>query len=61
MVNQWLINYLDIYGFTPNLFIGGYKSYGSIFGVISSISSIILSFLITLYFFLNYLIQMNLQ
>ena len=53
MVNQWLINYLDIYGFTPNLFIGGYKSYGSIFGVISSISSIILSFLITLYFFLK--------
>jgi len=53
MSTQKIINYLDIYGYTPNLYIGGFKSYGSILGIMSSISSIILSFLITLYFFLK--------
>ena len=53
MSNYSILNYLDIYGFTPYLLVGGNKSYGSIFGLFSTILSIILGFLIILYFFLK--------
>ena len=48
-----ILNYLDIYGFTPYLLVGGNKKYGSIFGLFSTILTIILGFLITLFFFLK--------
>ena len=50
---QTIINVLDLYGFKPQLFIGGFKRSGSLIGLISTILSIIMGFSISFYFFLK--------
>ena len=48
-----IINILDLYGFKPQLFIGGYERNGSLLGLISTIASIIMCISISIYFFLK--------
>ena len=48
-----IINILDLYGFKPQLFIGGFQRSGSLLGLISTILSIIMGLSISIYFFLK--------
>ena len=50
---QTIINILDLYGFKPQLFIGGFQRSGSLLGLISTILSIIMGLSISIYFFLK--------
>ena len=52
---QKLKNLFDIYGYSPYLFIGGYKRYGSFLGLFSTLLSIMVGWLISSYFFLEFL------
>jgi hypothetical protein len=47
---QKIINSFDIYGYSPYFFVGGYKRSGSLIGLLSTITSIILGILISLYY-----------
>jgi hypothetical protein len=50
-------NYVDIYGFRPRLFIGGYAKYGTVVGVITTV----ITYLFLTFIFFYYLIQMVTQ
>ena len=50
---QKIKNIFDMYGYAPYLFIGGYKRNGSLLGLISTLLSIIFSFLISSYFIIE--------
>ena len=52
---QKLKNLFDIYGYSPYLFIGGYKRYGSFLGLLSTLLSIMVGWLISSYFILEFL------
>ena len=52
---QKLKNLFDIYGYSPYLFIGGYKRNGSFLGLLSTLLSIMIGWLISSYFLLEFL------
>ena len=52
---QKLKNLFDIYGYSPYLFIGGYKRNGSFLGLLSTLLSIMVGWLISSYFILEFL------
>ena len=52
---QKLKNLFDIYGYSPYLFIGGYKRNGSFLGLLSTLLSIMVGWLISSYFLLEFL------
>ena len=52
---QKLKNLFDIYGYSPYLFIGGHKRYGSFLGLFSTLLSIMVGWLISSYFILEFL------
>ena len=51
---QKLKNLFDIYGYSPYLFIGGYKRNGSFLGLLSTLLSIMVGLLISSYFILEF-------
>ncbi len=53
MTFQKIKNIFDMYGYTPYLFIGGYKRNGSLLGLLSTLLSIIIGVSISSYFILE--------
>jgi hypothetical protein len=53
MSYQKLINCLDLYGYSPYFFVGGDKRSGSLIGLISTITSIIVGIIISFYFIMQ--------
>ena len=52
-----IFNIIDIYGYNPELFIGGYSKYGTIVGVITTI----ITYLFLIFIFFYYLFQLFVQ
>ena len=54
---QNIFNIIDIYGYNPELFIGGYSRYGTIVGVITTV----IKYLFLMFIFFYYLLQLFFQ
>lgn len=52
-----IFNIIDIYGFAPKLFIGGYSKYGTIIGTITTI----ITYLFLIFIFFYYILQLFMQ